>query len=192
MPITTVSQCKAFRNIDSTDDLHDDELARIIPAVQAFLEEECQRTFDRAEVTEYFDGDEWSDRLLLARPPIASITGLWDDSSRVWAVPIAATSYDIVDASAGIVRLLDGLRFSRGQRTIKITYQGGFDTMPLDLEQAAIELVWAAREKGQHNLIGVRSRAIADGNVQFVNLDWGSANLMPIISKYSLHTGVAA
>jgi hypothetical protein len=191
MPLATVAQCKAFRNIDGSNQEHDAELQRLITAVQDFLEGECGRVFDRATVTEYYHGDDWRDRLLVARPPIVSITALWDDPARIYVTPISASKYAIEDAEAGLIRLLDGLTFSQGLRNIKITYVGGFAEMPKDLEQAAIELVWAAREKGVHNLIGVRSRSIADGNVQFVNLDWGSANLIPIISKYSLRTGVA-
>lgn len=191
MPITTVGACKAFRSIPTENQEHDDELERIIPAVQAFLEEECGRVFEAGDVTEYFDGDEWRSLLLVARPPVNSIVNIWDDTTRVFATPIDATQYEIRDAKAGIIRLLDGLRFSCGQRNIKITYNGGYTSIPMDLQQAAIEMVWAAREKGSHNLIGVRSRSIADGNIQFVNLDWGSANLTPIIQKYSLKTGVA-
>lgn len=191
MPLTTVANCKAFRGIESDNQEHDSELARLIESVQAFLEEECGRVFEAGDVTEYYDGDEWCQRILVARPPINSIVNLWDDPARTYATPLQATTYDIQDAKAGIVRLLDGRRFSTGQRNIKITYNGGYTSIPLDLEQAAIEMVWAAREKGVHNLIGVRSRSIADGNVQFVNLDWGSAHLMPIIQKYSLKTGVA-
>lgn len=191
MPITTVANCKAFRGIGAENTEHDAELERIIPAVQAFLEQECQRAFDAATVTEYYDGEEWGDVLIVGRPPINSITNLWDDATRAYATPLASTKYDVKDAKAGIVRLLDGLRFIQSQRNIKITYNGGYTTMPRDLEQAAIEMVWAAREKGQHNLIGVRSRSVADGNLQFVNLDWGSPNLAAIIQKYSLKTGVA-
>lgn len=191
MPITTVANCKAFRGIASDNDEHDAELARLIPAVQAFLEQECWRVFDQATVTEYFDGDDWKCSLLVSRPPITSITNLWDDPARAFATPMAAATYDIKNASSGHVRLLDGLTFSRGQKNIKLTYVGGYAAMPFDLEQAAIEMVWAAREKGQHNLIGVRSRSVADGNLQFVNLDWGSPNLIAIIQKYSLKTGVA-
>jgi hypothetical protein len=191
MALTTVPACKAFRGIASDVTEHDDELARLIPAVQAWLEQECARAFDQATVTEYFDGDAWRSRILVARPPIVSVTNLWDDPARVWTTPLAVASYDVKDAGAGLIRLLDGRCFALGQRSIKITYVGGYATAPLDLQQAVIEMVWAAREKGVHNLIGVRSRSVADGNVQFVNLDWGSINLGPIIQKYSLRTGVA-
>jgi hypothetical protein len=95
----------------------------------------------------------------------------------------------IADADAGLI-LLDGTAFQTGIKNIKIVYVGGYASMPADLEQAAIEMAWAAREKGERNLIGVRSRSVADGSVQFVNLDWGSPNLQAIIQKYSLKTGV--
>ena len=203
MSITTVANCKAFRGIGSDNTEHDAELERIIPAVQAFLEQECGRKFDQQTVTEYYHGaraygcqrespSSWRNRLLVARPPIQSVTNIWDDYLRAYGSTtlLATSSYLVADAEAGLI-MLNGLYFNVGLNNIKITYVGGYQTMPLDLEQAAIEMVWAAREKGQHNLIGVRSRSVADGNLQFVNLDWGSPNLAAIIQKYSLKTGVA-
>ncbi len=189
MPITTVSNCKAFRKIEAENAEHDEGLERLIPAVQTWLEQECQRTFDQATVTEYHHGNEWRECLILSRPPIVSITNLWDDLARAYTTPISASQYVIEDAEAGIVRL-DGLTFQKGLRNIKITYLGGYQVMPPDLEQAAIEMIWAAYAKGDQNLIGVRSRSIADGSVQFVNLSW-PLDLDAIISKYRLNTGVA-
>jgi hypothetical protein len=189
MPLTTLSACKAFRGIEADNQDHDTELERLIVAVQAFLEKECERTFEQDTVTEYFNGGDWRDRLIVARPPIVSITNLWDDPARVYATPISSSHYVIDDAEAGVIRL-DGLEFVKGLRNIKVTYVGGFAEIPGDLEEAAIELVWAAHMKGEQNLIGVRSRSIADGSVQFVNLAW-PLDLESIIGKYRLRTGVA-
>lgn len=189
MPITTVANCKAFRGIEADNTDHDEELDRLIKAAQAFLEQECQRTFEQATVTEYHSGNDWSDRILVSAPPIISITNIWDDPARVYATPIASSLYVIDDAEAGVIRL-DGLTFTKGLRNIKVTYVGGFATIPGDLEEAAIEMVWAARMKGEQSLVGVRSRSIADGSVQFVNLAW-PLDLDAIISKYRLKTGVA-
>lgn len=189
MALTTVPDCKAFRGIPGDNQEHDAELARLILAVQTFLEEECERSFEAATVTEYFHGLDWRDRLMVARPPIVSITNIWDDLARVYATPLAASSYVLDDAEAGMIRL-DGLTFSQGLRNIKITYVGGFAQIPTDLAQAAMEMVWAAREKGVNNLVGVRSRSVADGSVQYVNLGWGGL-VDDIVRKYRLHTGVA-
>jgi len=189
MAITTVPAVKAFRGIDGDNQEHDAELARLIPAVQAWLEQECARAFEQATVTEYFHGDDWRDHVIVARPPLISITNLWDDPARVYATPLDPARYVIDDAAAGIIRL-DGITFSQGLRNIKLTYVGGYATIPADLEQAAIELVWAAREKGVNNLVGVRSRSVADGSVQYVNLGWAGL-AQDIVAKYRLHTGVA-
>jgi hypothetical protein len=189
MPITTVPACKAFRGIPGDNQEHDAELARLIQAVQEYLEGKCKRVFEQATITEYFNGDGRQDCVIVAGPPIVSVTNLWDDPLRVYATPLAVTSYVIDDAEAGIIRL-DGVAFSKGLKNIKLTYVGGFATIPKDLEEAAIELVWAAREKGVNNLVGVRSRSVADGSVQYVNLGWGSL-VDDIVSQYRLHTGVA-
>jgi hypothetical protein len=189
MALTTVPNCKAFRGIPGDNQEHDAELDRLIPSVQEFLERECERVFEQATVTEYYNGLDWQDRLMVARPPIVSITNIWDDLMRTYATPLLNTRYVIEQAEAGVIRL-DGFTFQKGIRNIKITYSGGFSAIPEDLEQAAIELVWAAREKGVNNLVGVRSRSIADGNVQYVNLAWGSL-AGDILSKYRLHVGVA-
>lgn len=204
MALTTVQNCKAFRNIPADNQEHDDELARLILAVQQWLERECERQFEQATVTEYYNGagpsacgrapsapgvTTWRDTLTVARPPINTITNIWDDPLRVYPTPLASSLYVIEDATAGVIRL-DGLTFQQGLRNIKITYSGGFATIPTDLEQAAIELVWASREKGLNNLVGVRSRSIADGNVQYLNLGWGSL-VEDVLAQYRLHTGVA-
>lgn len=183
--LTTVDAVKNFRGIEHDNTQHDEELRRIIVAVEQFLERVCCRSFAQATVTEYFNGDDWTRALIVARPPIVSITNLWDDPSRVYLTPLLTSSYAVEDAEAGLIVLLDGLTFVKALRNIKVTYVGGFATIPGDLEEACIELVWSAREKGSQNLIGVRSRSIADGSSQYVNLDW-PMNLAPIIDKYSL------
>lgn len=190
MPITTVPQCKSFRGIEPDNTEHDAELDRLIAAVQEWLEGQCGRTFYLlGTVTEYHSGEKWRDRLIVARPPLATITNMWDDPLRVYGTALSNAYYVIEDAEAGIIRL-DGITFQSGIRNIKITYTGGFASIPTDLEQAAIEMVWAAREKGVHNLVGVRSRSIADGSSQYVNMDWDSI-ARGIVQKYSFRTGVA-
>lgn len=190
--ITSVSSCKAFRAIEQANTEHDAELQRLIDAVEKWLEGQCGRTFDKlGSVTEYYSGEKWRDRLLLARPPLSTITNIWDDPLRIYATPLSSSLYVIEDVDAGVVRL-DGYTFLSGIRNIKITYQGGFSASSpdwADLEQAANEMVWAAREKGIHNLVGVRSRSVADGSVQYVNLDWDSI-ARSIVEKYSLRVGV--
>lgn len=190
MAITTVARCKQFRGIAPSNTEHDAELARLIEAVQSWLEGRCGRVFDRDTVTEYHDGSRGRNSLMVARPPIISITSIHDDPAQLWGseTEIDPSDYYIESASAGIVRLRSGW-FADALRNVRIVYEGGYDPIPSDLEQAAFEMIWSAREKGQHNLIGVRSRSIADGSVQFVNLEW-DVLAAGIVHQYRLHTGV--
>lgn len=189
MAITTVARCKQFRGIAPSNTEHDAELARLIEAVQSWLEGRCGRVFDRGTVTEYHDGSRGRNSLMVARPPIIGITSIHDDPAQLWSseTEIDPSDYYIESASAGIVRLRSGW-FADAARNVRIVYEGGYDPIPSDLEQAALEMIWSAREKGQHNLIGVRSRSIADGSVQFVNLEW-DVLAAGIVHQYRLHTG---
>jgi hypothetical protein len=188
--ILSVSECKAFRNIPNDVTEHDSELERLIAVVQTWLENECGRKFDDSGVTplaEYYSGDEWRSQLVVARPPIIGITDIQVDNNRNWDQPtVPAANFAVYDADAGIIKLIN-YRFPLGVMNIRVQYRGGFSnsTMPADLKQAAIEMVWANRMKGENNLIGVRSRGLADGSVQYVNLDW-PMNLQPIIDKYCI------
>lgn len=191
MGLITVEDCKKFRGISEDNVSHDSELERLIVAVQSFLEQECARKFEASEVTEYYSGRGNSGLLLVCKPPINSIVNIWDDPGRVWATPINTAYYALYDKDAGIIKLDHGLTFMCGLNNVKVQYNGGFSAaaMPADLKMAAIELTWAAREKGLNNLIGVRSRGVADSSVQYVNLDW-PMNLGPIIDKYSIRVGL--
>jgi hypothetical protein len=67
---------------------------------------------------------------------------------------IAAASY-FVDTVNGIVKLIDGLRFSSGFGNVKIVYTGGYKVIPKDLELACSQMVYAdyLEVKGGANVI---------------------------------------
>jgi len=174
MSLTTLANVKAFKNI--TDTVHDNELSRLIITVDNFVAEYCSRTFEQnATITEYFS-TKWGQRtLLLRRPPIQSIVSLYDDPIRSYGIGtlIPSTSYVVDDADAGILRL-DGTSFGHGIQNVKITYSGGYATIPSALEQAAIELIWMARDKGDQALLGLRGKSVADGSVTYLDNQWPS------------------
>lgn len=188
--LITVPACKAWRVIPNDQTQHDAELERLIAAVQTYLEAATGRKFDKklGEV-EVFDGRDWPAGVQLARLPILGNVRVWDDPLRAFgAATELPASAVIVDTERGVLTL-DGRTFYPGRGNIKVQYDGGYDQAPGDLQQLAIELVWAARQKGEKSLLGVRSQSLGDGNVQYVNLDW-PLNGQEILSKYSLRTGV--
>ena len=187
--LTTLVNVKAFKNI--TENTHDEELSRLMPVVQAFIEAYCWRTFEVGTAVDYFTTEPRQTRILLRRPPVVSIASIYDDPLRVYGAStlVASTDYVVTNADAGIVdftrELSSGTVFN-----LKVTYSGGYaatsQTLTL-MEQAAIELMWLARDKGDQALIGLSSRSIADSSIVVRN-DW-PAGVQAILDLHRLRHG---
>jgi hypothetical protein len=83
------------------------------------------------------------------------------------------TTYAIEDQQAGILAFVNPINTS-GPNNIKVIYPGGFAVGSTALglvEQAAIELIWLARDKGDQALIGLSSKSIGDSSIVVRN-DW--------------------
>lgn len=174
MSLTTLATVKAFKNITASE--HDAEILRLIPAVDQFVEQYCNRVIESATVTEYHSTRDGQTTLKLQRYPVASITSLHDDVDRVYGADtlLATSDYVLTDPKAGIVAL-DGVSFHEGLNNVQVVYVAGFAAGTKEralLEQAAIELIWLARDKGDKSLLGLQSRSIADGRVDTFNADW--------------------
>ncbi len=185
MSLTTLANVKAFKNITLTD--HDSEINRLIPAVDAFVDQYCARTIEQATVTEFHSTRAAQAKIFLKQPPVASITSIHDDPERTYAsgdLLTDNTDYVLEDGDAGIVAF-DEHTVKGGIRNIKAIYVGGYNPVPKDLEEAAIELVWLARMKGDQALLGLQSKSIADGSVQVMKTDW-PAGVKPILDFYRL------
>ena len=189
---TTLVNVKAFKNI--TENTHDEELSRLIPVVQAFIEAYCERTFEVATgLIDYLTTAPEQRMILLRRPPVVSITSIYDDPLRAYGAStlVAATDYVLTNAEAGIVEFTRDLSSSdSGLNNLKVTYSGGYaatsQTLTL-MEQAAIELIWLARDKGDQALIGLSSRSIADSSIVVRN-DW-PAGVQSILDLHRLRHG---
>lgn len=185
MSLTSRSNVKAFKNVSGT--AHDSEIDRLILAVDKFINQYCNRTIEQATVTEYHSLRAGQAVFLLKNPPVASITSLYDDPERSYGSGTLLTNntdYVLEDEDAGIVRF-DEWATSGGIRNIKVVYVGGFSSVPADLAQAAIELVWLARDKGDKALLGLQSKSIADGSVSVFRNDW-PAGVKEILDRYVL------
>jgi hypothetical protein len=138
--LTTLAKVKSFLSIPSTNADHDELLNNIISGVSEEIEKYCGRVFKAQSHTEYIDG-EGLDRFMVKNFPINSITSIHDDLDRVYGSDTLIASSDYgYDANTGIVFMVSSL-FSEGTQNIKIVYNGGYATIPLDLENAAISLV---------------------------------------------------
>lgn len=192
MSLVSVQDVKSFCGVSG--EIDDAEMDRLIAVVESSVEQWCGRAITRnTSATEYFSvgrgGDPAPTHLRVARPPVRSITSIHDDPTRVYGAGtlLSASSYVLLDPSAGIV-VFDGYTPQKGLQNLRIVYDGGFapdDAAVQPLRQVIIEQAWLLREKGINNMIGVRSRSVADGSVQYVNLDLSSEQER-ILSRYRL------
>lgn len=164
MSLSSLGALKAFKNL-ATDE-HDAELLRLLGAADRMITTYCRRTFEQETLTEYHSPRAGQPRLFLKRPPIVSVTSVYDDAQRLYGAAslLAASDYTVEDAEAGILTV-DGHRLGGGARSVQVVYVGGFLPVPADVEQAAIELVWLSRDLGDKALLGVSGKQIADGSI---------------------------
>ena len=136
--LTTKEKVKAFKNLDTGVTTHDEEITRLIPVVQTFMEEYCGRKFEQATITEYHSARAGQTLLIVRQPPVASVTSIHDDPERAYgaATLIAATEYVVTDAEAGFIQL-DGWSLLGGFNNVKIVYLGGY--APTRSELKALE-----------------------------------------------------
>lgn len=139
MAITTTAKVKSWLNI--TDTNKDSLIAELIVDIQGVLESMTGRQFDAEDVVEYYDG-EGSDVLYLKRYPVNSIASLYDDIGRDFDANSLIDSDDYYfDTETGRLALLGGLKFTRGRGNVKVTYNGGYGTIPADLDYCAKRII---------------------------------------------------
>lgn len=166
-------------------------VAVLIPAVESFAETFTKRRFKKQAYTEYFDGG--TNKLLVANPPINSITTvkeLTNTNADVWSL---WTGYYRHDPQVGEIRL--DTKAQEGFREIEIVYNGGFvngttwDAGYEDLRQALIELVVrkldnatsGGKELTEVEADGYREKysVIEEGDVP--------ADIKEVLGRYRLH-----
>jgi len=175
--LTTLAATKVALNLGAaTGD--DASITAMIPQVtELALRRMGRPAFFKAEV----DQDEYprptfcrGSRLVLDRYPNVVITSLWVSSSvpRAYGAQellVAGTDY-LLDPDQGVVDRFSGY-WPDGLRQIKVTYNGGHETIPADLERAAQEVIAFWLQKGKDRLYHVTSTELGDGQVQGIRFD---------------------
>lgn len=123
---------------------HDDLVSDLINIYTQKFESYCGvKSFKTTQYTEYYDGN--GDSFLYPKnTPITTISLLADDENYVWGTDstFSSTEYRIVDEGKGIY-LIDDI-FGKFINNIKITYTGGYTTIPDDLRHSCIREVGRA------------------------------------------------
>ena len=168
MAIVTLSEYKAYREIDSGDTQYDSRLSPLIAGVNTEIERYCGRTFALSTYTEKLNG-KGTDTVIVSNTPLNSVTSvklLFGDGTS-YTYPSSSYTFE---AATGVIRLasdyfLTDIRFSGpeesrlsalpnfpdGLQNIEVVYSGGYSAAPDDLKMAAFRLI-----DFQSNAIGIR------------------------------------
>lgn len=171
--LTTLARVKTFLEITNTS--KDGLIELLIDACTDWIESECgNRRFKNSgsDITEYHDGDydlTGRDKIFPRQFPIATLTSIayktGDNASPTWTV-INANGYERNDQD-GIIYFANESRsflqtLPRGRQNIRLIYQGGYTTIPTDLELCCIKLV--AKELNKSKSQGLTSESVGGAN----------------------------
>ena len=116
--------------------------------------------------TEYFDGDN-SDTLYVKAYPITAVTSLYVDPDRDYG---SGTEIDTDDYTyygpEGTIKT-DGALLAGGWKSIKLTYTGGYTSVPADLQQAVKELVLFWYKRNTDKRVGVTNISVGDKSMGY-------------------------
>jgi len=159
MSYCTKAQVKAYLDIKETEEDKDSLITTLIASSQAFIDEYCGRTFERAEVTEYHRGG--STKIFLEQYPVATSPAVqvWDSWDRLYASTdlVASTDY-FIDYDEGIITFDYEIGGSPG--AVKVVYTGGPTSVPTPISQACVEIVSRKLKEGPSGGLNVPTRQL--------------------------------
>lgn len=147
--LVSLDLVKSYVGDEGVDVDVDSLLCDLINGVSESIRTNCDRLFHQADCIEYHDGD-LSDCIIPNQYPVNSVASIYDDTERVFGADtlIDSTTYVIVDKI--IIRLFEtGGYFNQGIQNVKLTYNFGFAVIPLDLQQACVEIVSLKLKEGR-------------------------------------------
>jgi hypothetical protein len=116
--------------------------------------------------TEYFDGD-GGNTLHVKAYPITAVTTLYVDPDRDYGSSTLVYSDDYTYYGPEGTIKTDGAPLSGGWKSIKLTYTGGYSTIPADLQQAVKELVLFWYKRNTDKRVGVASVSVSGQSMSY-------------------------
>lgn len=159
--LSTLANVKQWLNLTSSGD--DALLTRLLTSVSNFIQSWLGRQLLSASYTELLDG-QGGRAIILGNYPVTAVASLY-----IGGVSIPASSG--VSASGYVVTpygvTLRGYFFTRNLSNVTITYTAGFASLPVEIEQACLELI-ALRYAGRLRP-GVSSKAVGGETVSYTD-----------------------
>ena len=184
---------EAKRRLSINTDDHDLLLIDLIEDVSSMIETYCGRHFEADDYTEYQDGL-GEDYILTDEWPINSITSIYDDPDREFSSSslVDATYYTYYPYEGKISLVATGAIigvnlytiFSRGQRSIKITYNAGYTAIPGELKMIASEILMKKFKNSIDKRIGMTSISSSGESLSYTLNDILPEHKMLLNAKY--------
>ena len=140
MAYASLAKIKEHLNVSGTAD--DAFLTSLQGETDAAIDAYCGRAdgFSSASHTEYIDGGGES-VVMLSHAPVTAVASVYDDLDGDWESGdlLVATDYRAVESTGELVHKTG--TFLDGTGNLKVTYTGGYSSIPSDIELASIRLI---------------------------------------------------
>lgn len=183
LDLVTLQEYKNYAGLTSTT--QDTAIKAIIPKVSELVKSICRRTFvdnvDEAKI-EIFKGGEL---LSLSEYPVISVDSV-EYSADYGANYILLTEFTdwVLDQSAANVMPTTSLGvFPYGINAYKVTYYAGYETLPVDLKLAVLDLIsyYLKNDSAVHNSGSPRGNTV---QVQYIMSTALPSNIQRILDLY--------
>ncbi|MCP3899105.1 MAG: phage gp6-like head-tail connector protein [Desulfobacteraceae bacterium] len=142
--LATLAEFKTYKNIPSNNTKEDATITQLISAASAFIKEYCGRTFlDNfdEEIEVYVSGSEDHTIYLDEYPIVSAVVEFSEDGGQTYTL---GTEYADYYVGGDHITSGDGSALQNptiSHNAIKITYTGGYEEVPADLNIACLDLV---------------------------------------------------
>jgi hypothetical protein len=169
--LVTLPEAKKYLGMTTEASTWDERIEGFIDEVSGMCNAHTGRKLKARELTEYYDGD-GSTLLMVDEYPINSGTtgtDIYVDTTWEYSTDtkINSTSMLIYDDKGKIV--LKGNSFTKGVRSVKITYNAGYTTseMPNDLKNTVLKLVKYNFTKWRYDVEDVKNDRMGDYSASY-------------------------
>ena len=171
--LITLAEYKAYAGITSTN--QDAEIKAIIPKASALVKSICRRTFlDYAcdVKTEQFPSG--VEKIYLSEFPLIYVTSVEysTDYGATYTALVEFTDY-VTEPEEGSITFINYSSVTRMINGIKVTYTGGYETLPDDLKLAVMDVVTYYLKQS----FSVKSQRDAGSNT--VQIEYITKNTLP-------------
>lgn len=171
--LTSLATAKEHLGIPVLNITFDALITRFINEASGKIETFCDRKLkQRTGIIEYQDGFA-QDRILLDQWPATKPTELWIDSSGLFTdvankLDLADYALDVSARGEGIgVALVNRCFFPRGTKNIKVVYDGGFATIPDELEGACLWTISFLYDMRNNQSVGTQTKGKNQENTTY-------------------------